>query len=118
MQPIKLSDFGTKGADLKGIFYLRNVVDADAIVEAIGQAKKKSNKVMTAATIGKCATCHSSLPSNTVCGSTLGPMLLMQVVPAVDALCHWAFTPPTGCKLHKVKDVTTMRASLAIHWAG
>ena len=49
MQPVKLTDFGTKGADLKGIFYLRNVVDADAIVEAIGQAKKKSNKVMPAA---------------------------------------------------------------------
>ena len=51
MQPVKLTDFGTKGADLKGIFYLRNVVDADAIVEAIGQAKKKSNKVMPAATV-------------------------------------------------------------------
>ena len=46
MQPVKLTDFGTQGADLKGIFYLRNVVDADAIVEAIGDAKKKSNKVI------------------------------------------------------------------------
>ena len=50
MQPIYLTDFGTKGAELKGIYYLRNVVDADAIVAAIGEAKKKSNKVMLAAT--------------------------------------------------------------------
>lgn len=48
MQPVYLSDFGTKGADLKGIYYLRNVVDADALVAAIGDAKKKSNKVMLA----------------------------------------------------------------------
>lgn len=56
LQPVKLTDFGTKGADLKGIFYLRNVVDADAIVESIGQAKKKSNKVMSAAITSNCAT--------------------------------------------------------------
>ena len=50
MQPVYLSDFGTKGADLKGIYYLRNVVDADALIAAIGDAKKKSNKVMLALT--------------------------------------------------------------------
>lgn len=45
MQVMKLSDFGTKGADLGNIFYLRNVVDADAIVSAISDAKKAGNKV-------------------------------------------------------------------------
>lgn len=45
LQPIYLTDFGTKGAELKGIYYLRNVVDADKLIEAIGEAKKKSNKV-------------------------------------------------------------------------
>ena len=59
MQPVKLSDFGTKGADLKGIYYLRNVVDADAIVAAIGEAKKKSNKVVLAATISTYTSCLS-----------------------------------------------------------
>ena len=44
-QPIYLTDFGTPGADLEGIFYLRNVVDADKIVAAIADAKTKSNKV-------------------------------------------------------------------------
>lgn len=46
LQPMYLTDFGTKGADLKGIYYLRNVVDADALVAAIAEAKKKSNKVV------------------------------------------------------------------------
>lgn len=45
VQPIYLTDFGTQGADLQGIFYLRNVVDADKIVAAIADAKTKSNKV-------------------------------------------------------------------------
>ena len=45
LQPVYLTDFGTKGADLKGIYYLRNVVDADALVAAIAEAKKKNNKV-------------------------------------------------------------------------
>ena len=45
LQPVYLTDFGTKGADLKGIYYLRNVVDADALVAAIAEAKQKSNKV-------------------------------------------------------------------------
>ncbi|CAL8465067.1 g4602 [Coccomyxa elongata] len=43
-RPIYLTDFGTQGADLQGIFYLRNVVDADKIVAAIADAKTKSNK--------------------------------------------------------------------------
>lgn len=45
MQPIYLSEFGTEGADLKGLYYLRNVVDADKIVAAIAEAKGKTNKV-------------------------------------------------------------------------
>lgn len=42
---MKLTDFGTKGADLGNIFYLRDVVDADGIVEGIAKAKKAGNKV-------------------------------------------------------------------------
>ena len=45
MQPTYLSDFKTPGADLKGIYYLRNVVDADAIVAAIPKAKEKGGRV-------------------------------------------------------------------------
>lgn len=45
MQAMKLTDFGTKGADLKNIFYLRDTRDADAIVEGIKAAKKAGNKV-------------------------------------------------------------------------
>ena len=60
LQPIYLSDFGTKGADLKGLYYLRNVVDADALVAAIGEAKKKSNKVLTGC---RAVHVHSALPS-------------------------------------------------------
>ncbi|CAA7405376.1 unnamed protein product [Spirodela intermedia] len=42
---IKLSDFGVKGADAKGIFYLREIDDADQLVEAI-QAKKGGKAVI------------------------------------------------------------------------
>lgn len=54
-----LTDFGTPGADLKGIYYLRNVVDADAIVAAIAEAKGKSNKVLlpTAIALSLCPAC-------------------------------------------------------------
>ena len=44
LQVMHLADFGTKGADLGNIFYLRDVTDADAIVAAIPEVKKKSNK--------------------------------------------------------------------------
>jgi len=44
-QPISLADFKTAGADLKGIFYLRNVVDADRILEAIPEAKERGGRV-------------------------------------------------------------------------
>ena len=45
VQVMKLTDFGTKGADLGNIFYLRDVRDADGIVEGIVKAKKAGNKV-------------------------------------------------------------------------
>ncbi|KAK8478757.1 hypothetical protein V6N13_059769 [Hibiscus sabdariffa] len=42
---IKLTDFGVQGADAKNIFYLRDVVDADKLVEAI-KAKKNGKAVI------------------------------------------------------------------------
>lgn len=42
---IKLSDFGVQGADAKGIFYLREIHDADALIEVI-QAKKGGTAVI------------------------------------------------------------------------
>ncbi|XP_047330540.1 monodehydroascorbate reductase, seedling isozyme-like [Impatiens glandulifera] len=41
---IKLSDFGAQGADSKNILYLRDIVDADLLVETIKQ--KKNGKVV------------------------------------------------------------------------
>ncbi|CAK9320154.1 unnamed protein product [Citrullus colocynthis] len=41
---IKLSDFGVQGADAKNIFYLREIDDADQLVEAI--KTKKNGKVV------------------------------------------------------------------------
>ncbi|KAF2307601.1 hypothetical protein GH714_030099 [Hevea brasiliensis] len=42
---IKLSDFGVQGADAKNIFYLREIDDADKLVEAI-KAKKNGKAVV------------------------------------------------------------------------
>eukprot|EP01018_Ginkgo_biloba_P016200 Gb_02116 [translate_table: standard] len=42
---IKLSDFGVQGADAKGIFYLREIDEADALIEAI-QSKKEGKAVV------------------------------------------------------------------------
>ncbi|XP_008226785.2 PREDICTED: monodehydroascorbate reductase, seedling isozyme-like [Prunus mume] len=42
---IRLTDFGVQGADAKNIFYLREISDADELVEAIG-AKKKGKVVI------------------------------------------------------------------------
>lgn len=44
MKVIKLSDFGVQGADAKNIFYLREIDDADQLVEAI--KTKKNGKVV------------------------------------------------------------------------
>jgi hypothetical protein len=38
-QPIKLSDFGTPGAQLSGVQYLRNVADADQLLAGLATAK-------------------------------------------------------------------------------
>lgn len=45
LQPSRLSDFGTPGADLAGIYYLRNVADADKLLAAVQTAKAAGNKV-------------------------------------------------------------------------
>ncbi|PSR98500.1 Monodehydroascorbate reductase 1, peroxisomal like [Actinidia chinensis var. chinensis] len=42
---IRLTDFGVQGADSKNIFYLREIVDADKLVEAI-KAKKNGKAVI------------------------------------------------------------------------
>lgn len=44
-QVIQLTDFGVKGADAKNIFYLREIDDADKLVEAI-KAKKNGKAVI------------------------------------------------------------------------
>ena len=41
-----MKDFGAKNSDLKGIQYLRNVEDADALVAYMKEAKKVSNKAV------------------------------------------------------------------------
>lgn len=45
VQVLKLSDFGVQGADSKNIFYLREIDDADKLVEAI-KAKKGGKAVI------------------------------------------------------------------------
>lgn len=45
LQVIRLSDFGVQGADAKNIFYLREIDDADKLVEAI-KAKKNGKAVV------------------------------------------------------------------------
>lgn len=45
LQVIKLSDFGVQGADAKNIFYLREIDDADKLVEVI-KAKKNGKAVV------------------------------------------------------------------------
>lgn len=45
VQVLKLSDFGVQGADSKNIFYLREIDDADQLVEAL-KAKKNGKAVV------------------------------------------------------------------------
>lgn len=45
VQVLKLSDFGVQGADSKNIFYLREIDDADQLVEAL-KAKKNGKAVI------------------------------------------------------------------------
>ncbi|ERN19470.1 hypothetical protein AMTRI_Chr09g42430 [Amborella trichopoda] len=49
---IKLSDFGVQGADAKGIFYLREIEDADKLVEAIQKSEGKKCVVVGGGYIG------------------------------------------------------------------
>lgn len=44
-QVLRLSDFGVQGADAKNIFYLREIDDADKLVETI-KAKKNGKAVV------------------------------------------------------------------------
>lgn len=44
-QVVRLSDFGVQGADAKNIFYLREIDDADKLVEAI-KAKKNGKALV------------------------------------------------------------------------
>ena len=53
-QPISLADFKTPGAELKGIYYLRNVVDADRIIAALPEAKERGGRV--------CCKSHCAVP--------------------------------------------------------
>lgn len=46
LQNITLDQFGAKNAHLKGIHYLRDVADADALVKYFPEAKKTSNKAI------------------------------------------------------------------------
>lgn len=45
LQVLRLTDFGVKGADSKNILYLREIDDADVLVEAI-KAKKGGKAVV------------------------------------------------------------------------
>jgi monodehydroascorbate reductase (NADH) len=52
LQFINLADFKTAGADAKGIFYLRDVRDADQLVEAIKTRKSDEALVVGGGYIG------------------------------------------------------------------
>ena len=44
-RPVYLSDFKVPGAELEGIYYLRNVVDGERLIQAMANAKLAGNKV-------------------------------------------------------------------------
>lgn len=46
VQPVTLWDLKAPGADLKGIYYLRNVQDADALIGGIARAKERGGKAV------------------------------------------------------------------------
>lgn len=46
-RPVYLSDFKVPGAELEGIYYLRNVVDGERLIQAMANAKLAGNKVST-----------------------------------------------------------------------
>ena len=45
VQAVRLSDFSTPGADLEGVFYLRDVADGQALLAAVEVAKAGSKQV-------------------------------------------------------------------------
>ena len=47
MQPVNLTEFKTPGADLGGIYYLRDIRDGEKLLEGIAKAKAAGNKVRT-----------------------------------------------------------------------
>ncbi|XP_073149255.1 monodehydroascorbate reductase [Henckelia pumila] len=49
---IRLTDFGVQGADAKNIFYLREIIDADELVEAIKVEKNKKAVIVGGGYIG------------------------------------------------------------------
>lgn len=52
LQVIRLTDFGTKGADAKNIFYLREVEDADILYAAIKEKKNAKAVIVGGGYIG------------------------------------------------------------------
>lgn len=46
LQPVTLADFKSPGADLKGVHYLRNVEDANSLIEAMESVKKNGGQVV------------------------------------------------------------------------
>ena len=52
LQVIKLSDFGVQGADAKNILYLREIDDADKLVEAIKEKKNGKAVIVGGGYIG------------------------------------------------------------------
>ncbi|XP_031273478.1 uncharacterized protein LOC116131942 isoform X1 [Pistacia vera] len=50
--PIRLTDFGVQGIDAKNIFYLREIDDADKLVEAVKAKKKRKAVVVGGGYIG------------------------------------------------------------------
>lgn len=45
-RPVYLSDFKVPGAELEGIYYLRNIVDGERLIHAMANAKQAGNKVI------------------------------------------------------------------------
>jgi len=45
-RPVYLSDFKVPGAELEGIYYLRNIVDGERLIHAMADAKKAGNKAV------------------------------------------------------------------------
>lgn len=46
MQPVQLTEFGVPGADLQGLYYLRNVEDGNKLVDAIAECKADDKQVI------------------------------------------------------------------------